>query len=117
MHGAPFQGTSELLRIRFLANVDPHADIINFNATHSGFSEVEEHPRPGGDQEPLHRRPRQGILRAVVNRLTLTDQRVAVDLDTIQLWSRHCYASNVKAGVTSGLSAATLAVDTGENEV
>ncbi|KAK3263247.1 hypothetical protein CYMTET_27935 [Cymbomonas tetramitiformis] len=41
-------------------------------------------------------------------------QRAAVDLNTIRLWTRQCYASNVRAGVTGGLSAATLTVDTGE---
>ncbi|KAK3235449.1 hypothetical protein CYMTET_54342 [Cymbomonas tetramitiformis] len=68
--GTHFQGTSELPRIRFLANVDPHADIVDFNAA----------PASAKRKNTLHQ--------------------------------EECYAANVKAGVPSGLSAATLAVDT-----
>ncbi|KAK3274258.1 hypothetical protein CYMTET_17551 [Cymbomonas tetramitiformis] len=45
---------------------------------------------------------------AGVNKLMLHGQRAAVDLITIQLWTRECYASNVKFGVANGFTAVNL---------
>ncbi|KAK3249000.1 hypothetical protein CYMTET_41559 [Cymbomonas tetramitiformis] len=114
--GTPyFQGTHELLRVRFLANVDPHADIINFNAALASASSRKRKRKNTLDNEELKGLYIDALDKlfyaAVVNRLMLTDQRAAVDLNTIQLWTRQCYASNVKAGVTSGFSAAKLTED------
>ncbi|KAK3245990.1 hypothetical protein CYMTET_44458 [Cymbomonas tetramitiformis] len=103
--GTPFQGTSELLRSRFLAHIDPHTDIINFNpalASAKRKNTLDTEEIKGLFIDALDK----VFYAAVVNRLTLTDQRAALDLNTIQLWARQCYASNVKAGVAGGLSAA-----------
>ncbi|KAK3284410.1 hypothetical protein CYMTET_7937 [Cymbomonas tetramitiformis] len=111
--GTPFQGTHELLRIRFLANVDPHVDIGNFNAALASAkrkSALDNEEIKGMFIDALDKI----FYAAVVNRLMLTDQRAAVDLNTIQLWTRQCYASNVKAGGVNGFSAAKLTEDTEE---
>ncbi|KAK3262560.1 hypothetical protein CYMTET_28595 [Cymbomonas tetramitiformis] len=82
--GTPLQGTSELPRIRFLANVDPHADIINFNAALASAKQkntLDTEEIKGVFIDALDK----VFYAAVVNRLTLTDQQAAVDLNTIQL--------------------------------
>ncbi|KAK3262613.1 hypothetical protein CYMTET_28541 [Cymbomonas tetramitiformis] len=104
----------EHLCIRFVANVDPHASIINFNAALASAKRkytLDTEEIKGIFIDALDKVFYAGV---VVNRLTLTDQRAAVDLNTIQLWTRQCYTSNVKAGVMGGLSAARLTVDAEE---
>ncbi|KAK3286782.1 hypothetical protein CYMTET_5684, partial [Cymbomonas tetramitiformis] len=72
--------------------------------------DAEEHSRRRGDHGPVHRCPvDKTFYAAVVNRLMITDQRAADDLNTILLWTRQCYESNVKTGVANGFSAAKLA--------
>eukprot|EP00854_Cymbomonas_tetramitiformis_P006674 gene6674-7989_t len=55
-----------------------------------------------------------GPLGSKVEAGTATLQEMTEYAKTIALDETRCYASNIKAGVTSGLSAATLAVDTEE---
>ncbi|KAK3234732.1 hypothetical protein CYMTET_55021 [Cymbomonas tetramitiformis] len=65
-------GTSELLRIRFLANVDPHADIINFNAALA--SAKRKNTLDQEEVKVLFIDALDKVFYAVVvNRLTLTD--------------------------------------------
>ncbi|KAK3270282.1 hypothetical protein CYMTET_21307 [Cymbomonas tetramitiformis] len=51
--GSPFQGTQELLGVRFLLTVDPHVNITTFQRG-SGISEAKEHPGHRGSQGALH---------------------------------------------------------------
>ncbi|KAK3278229.1 hypothetical protein CYMTET_13814 [Cymbomonas tetramitiformis] len=112
--GTHFQGTHELLRIRFLANADPHVDTINFNAALASAKRkntLDNEEIKGLSIDTLDK----VFYAAVVNRRMLTDHRAVVDLNMIQLWTQQCYASNAKAGVTNGFSAAKLTEDPEEN--
>ncbi|KAK3279421.1 hypothetical protein CYMTET_12698 [Cymbomonas tetramitiformis] len=69
--------TSELLGIRFLANVNPHSDIINFNAALASAKRkntLDTEEIKGLFIDALDK----VFCATVVNRLTLTDQRAAV---------------------------------------
>ncbi|KAK3257567.1 hypothetical protein CYMTET_33351 [Cymbomonas tetramitiformis] len=85
-----FSGNEELLGVRFLPNEDPHANITNFNAA----------------LVSARRRRRRSTLDV--------EERAAVDLNTIRLSTRECYANNVKSSVANGYSAATLTESTEE---
>ncbi|KAK3233007.1 hypothetical protein CYMTET_33394 [Cymbomonas tetramitiformis] len=91
----------ELLGVRFLPNVDSHTGITNFNAILASAKR----------RRTLYNEEVKGLFidalertyyAAAINRLMLNDQRTAIDLTTIQLWTRECYASNVNAGVAIG---------------
>ncbi|KAK3273021.1 hypothetical protein CYMTET_18720 [Cymbomonas tetramitiformis] len=107
--GSPFQGTQELLDARFLPNVDTYASASR-TSTLLWFQRGERAPWASRSEVTglfIGALVKKYCV-AVVNRLMLHDQRAAVDLNTIQLWTRGCYANNVKFGAANGFSAAKL---------
>ncbi|KAK3281761.1 hypothetical protein CYMTET_10471 [Cymbomonas tetramitiformis] len=111
--GAPFQGTSDLLGVRFKAYyTDPSDSVTDLNAALRSArrrntlddDEVKELFITALD--PTFYAP-------VVSRLFTHQQRAAVDLLIMQQWVKiECYARHVQAGAhTATLSAAAVATD------
>ncbi|KAK3238179.1 hypothetical protein CYMTET_51800 [Cymbomonas tetramitiformis] len=111
--GAPFQGTSDLLGVRFKAHTDPSESITDFNAAlrsakrRNTLDDDEVKELFLAALDPAFYAP-------VVSRLFTHQQRAAVDLLTIQQWVLECYARHVAAGTHTAsfaLSAAAVATD------
>ncbi|KAK3270134.1 hypothetical protein CYMTET_21457 [Cymbomonas tetramitiformis] len=111
--GAPFQGTSDLLGVRFKAYTDPSESITDFNAALRSA----KRPNTLDDDEVKELflvALDLGFYAPVVSRLFTHQQRAAVDLLTIQQWVLECYARHVAAGTHTAsftLSAAAVVTD------
>ncbi|KAK3253490.1 hypothetical protein CYMTET_37258 [Cymbomonas tetramitiformis] len=111
--GAPFQGTSDLLAVRFRAYLDPSESITDFNAA---LRPARRRNTLDDDEvkELFLAALDPGFYAPVVSRLFTHQQRAAVDLLTMQQWVLECYARHVTAGThtaTCALSAAAVTTD------
>ncbi|KAK3242776.1 hypothetical protein CYMTET_47550 [Cymbomonas tetramitiformis] len=115
--GAPFQGTSDLLSVRFKAYTDPSESITDFNAA---LRSAKRRNTLDDDEvkELFLAALDPGFYAPVVSRLFTHQQRAAVDLLTIQQWVLECYARHVAAGthtasfaLSAVRSAAAVATD------
>ncbi|KAK3246060.1 hypothetical protein CYMTET_44389 [Cymbomonas tetramitiformis] len=111
--GAPFQGTSDLLGVRFKAHTDPSESITDFNAA---LRSAKRRNTLDDDEvkELFLAALDPGFYAPVVSRLFTHQQRAAVDLLTIQQWVLECYARHVAAGTHTAsftLSATAVATD------
>ncbi|KAK3283979.1 hypothetical protein CYMTET_8348 [Cymbomonas tetramitiformis] len=111
--GAPFQGTSDLLGVRFKAHTDPVESITDFNAA---LRSAKRRNTLDDDEvkELFLAALDPGFYAPVVSRLFTHQQRAAVDLLTIQQWVLECYARHVAAGTHTAsftLSATAVATD------
>ncbi|KAK3233859.1 hypothetical protein CYMTET_55876 [Cymbomonas tetramitiformis] len=111
--GAPFQGTSDLLGVRFKAYTDPSESITDFNAA---LRSAKRRNTLDDDEvkELFLAALDPGFYAPVVSRLFTHQQRAAVDLLAIQQWVLECYARHVAAGTHTAsftLSAAAVATD------
>ncbi|KAK3266604.1 hypothetical protein CYMTET_24778 [Cymbomonas tetramitiformis] len=111
--GAPFQGTSDLLGVRFKAYTDPSESITDFNAA---LRSAKRRNTLDDDEvkELFLAALDPGFYAPVVSRLFTHQQRAAVDLLTMQQWVLECYARHVTAGTHTAaytLSAAAVTAD------
>ncbi|KAK3250132.1 hypothetical protein CYMTET_40476 [Cymbomonas tetramitiformis] len=111
--GAPFQGTSDLLGVRFKAYTDPSESITDFDAA---LRSAKRRNTLDDDEvkELFLAALDPGFYAPVVSRFFTHQQRAAVDLLTIQQWVLECYARHVAAGTHTAsftLSAAAVATD------
>ncbi|KAK3263709.1 hypothetical protein CYMTET_27503, partial [Cymbomonas tetramitiformis] len=92
----PFQGTAELLSIKFKYGVDPNTAIMDYNAALVSArrkNTLDEDDVKGQFIDALD----EDYYRSVTSRLLLHDQRAAVVLLTIQQWVRECHAAHLRA--------------------
>ncbi|KAK3234910.1 hypothetical protein CYMTET_54863 [Cymbomonas tetramitiformis] len=111
--GASFQGTSDLLGVRFKAHTDASESVTDFNTALR--SARRRNTLDDDEVKELFITALDPVFCApVVSRLFTHQQRAAVDLLTMQQWVIECYARHVQAGThtaTRALSAAAVATD------
>ncbi|KAK3259268.1 hypothetical protein CYMTET_31727 [Cymbomonas tetramitiformis] len=108
--GAPFQGISDLLGIRFKAHTDPSDSITGFNAA---LKSARRNTLDDDEVKEQFISALDGVFYApVVSRLFTHQQQAAVDLLAMQKCVSECgYVRHVQAGTHTALSAAAVTTD------
>ncbi|KAK3267571.1 hypothetical protein CYMTET_23882 [Cymbomonas tetramitiformis] len=100
--GAPFQGTSDLLGVRFKAHTDPSDSMSDFNAALLKSAKWRITLRSADDEvkKQFISALDNVIYAPVVSGLFTHQQRATADLLAMQQWVSECYARHIQAGFT-----------------